>query len=186
MFASIKNLFSARKEIVPPLTFIQKKEKFRERFFSSAHHSWIEEEKGYKKAFTLLIDCFDQDTLDFFLNAKMVAFIRASGTLSCAITPPRNLHTIIVFPDLCKLLTSASLTSGLAILAHEIGHIVLRHSGSEIDQLKAQIEADAYAVRLGLGHELQDILLDYPQIEDCRVRVSYLTSELMHKKSMDS
>ena len=47
----------------------------------------------------------------------------------------------------------------------------------KIDPLEAQIEADNFACHLGLGIELQEVLLEHKNSIDCRTRVSFLTAE---------
>jgi hypothetical protein len=87
-----------------------------------------------------------------------------------------------VFPELIQLLKSASAFHGIAILAHELGHIYHQHTEQKIDTLTAQIEADEFALDLGFGEELQEVLLDHAHSVDCRVRISRITSKLLTKK----
>ena len=82
-----------------------------------------------------------------------------------------------------QILRSPSIYHGIAILAHELGHIYYQHTEQKIDTLKAQIEADDFAFELGLGEELQEILLDHVHSVDCRVRISKLTSKLISERN---
>ena len=81
-----------------------------------------------------------------------------------------------------KILRSASPDHGLAILAHELGHIYYQHTEFKTETLKAQIEADDFAFELGFGEKLQDVLLDHNESIDCRVRISKLTAKLITAK----
>jgi hypothetical protein len=148
-----------------------------ERFFSSPHHQWIASDKHLTRDFSHLIDSFPEDVLDFFANQD-VKFIRATGKLSCALSLSENTEMVIIFPDLLKLLKSGSPTHGIAVLAHELGHIYHRHQSRAIPTLQAQLEADHFAYSLGFGRELYDILLDYFDSDDCKKRLQYLDSLL--------
>jgi len=158
------------------LSLADKKKKFFKQFFSSDFHEWILDNKYYERAFRILVESFNGQVLDFFLNNKSVVFIKANGRLSCALSSLEKYHVVIIFPDLCQIFESASPMRGVAILAHELGHIYYNHSAQTILPLKAQLEADAFTASLGLGSDLQDVLLDYPKSEECRIRAEYMTS----------
>ncbi|MCY4524034.1 MAG: hypothetical protein OXB84_04775 [Halobacteriovoraceae bacterium] len=162
--------------------FIQKK-KFKKAFFDKEHHCWIKQNSAYQKAFSLLIDSFDQKTLDFLKREKEIVFLQASGKLACSLSAIAHSHIILVYPDLTKLLKSAFFLRGVAVLAHELGHLYHNHGSKDIDPLQAQIEADQFACKLGFGYELQEVLLEYKNSIDCRARVGFLTSEFLKTNS---
>ena len=83
-----------------------------------------------------------------------------------------------IFPELFQLLSSVDNTRGLAVIAHELGHIFHRHEDKNISTLEAQIEADTFALELNLAYGLVDILLEFNDL-DSQTRVSYLTSKLL-------
>lgn len=158
-----------------------KKENFLKSFMSDGNHRWIAEDRMIRRGVTMLIDSLQEKHLDFF-SKHPTYLIPCQAHLSCAIGRTQNHHLILVFPELLQILRSASSVHGIAILAHEFGHIYYQHTENKIDTLQAQIEADDFAYQLGFGEELQEILLDHVSSVDCRVRISKLTSKLITQK----
>lgn len=152
------------------------------KILSDPNHHWITSDLTIRRSFVALIEALNSQQADFFLKHETF-FIPCQAQLSCAIGKTGNHHLILVFPDLMKILRSASADHGIAILAHEMGHIYHQHTENKIESLKAQIEADDFAYQLGFGEELQEILLDHAYSIDCRVRISKLTSKLISKKN---
>lgn len=159
-----------------------KKEIFLRNFLADGNHRWINEERLIKRGVTILIDSLEEKHIDFF-SKHPTYLIPCQAHLSCAIGRTQNHHLILVFPELMQILRSASFVHGIAILAHELGHIYYQHTENKIDTLQAQIEADDFAFQLGFGEELQEILLDHVSSMDCRVRISKLTSKLIVQKN---
>ena len=154
------------------------REIYKKQFFSKKHHWWINQDNAYKKVFSLLIDSFNQSLFDYLKKQKKdILFLQASGKLACSVSTASYSHVVLVYPDLTKILKSAFFLRGIAILAHELGHLYHDHGNKNIDPLEAQIEADKFACRLGFAYELQEVLLEHKTSIDCRTRVSYLTSE---------
>lgn len=145
------------------------------------NHQWINNDTTIRRSFVALISALNATQAEFFLKHETF-FIPCQAQLSCAIGKTGNHHLILVFPDLMKILRSASADHGIAILAHEMGHIFYQHTENRIETLQAQIEADDFAFQLGFGEELQEILLDHVHGIDCRVRISRLTSKLISQK----
>lgn len=183
MLERIQQFFFSKKVQRKSRTITEKKTRFIKKLLSYPYHSWIAEDPIINRSFTNLVNSFDLKVLEFFERSKKLVFIQATGTLACSLSTIENAHIIIIFPDLHRLLKSASPEHGIAILVHELGHIYHGHSGKNIHPLKAQIEADIFATSLGFGHQLQDILMDYQDSEDCQVRINYLTSILTKKAS---
>ncbi len=161
--------------------FQYSKDDFIKQFFSENDHQWILEDHYVKRAIEILLRSLSNEHIKFFTKNKTF-MIPCQAHLSCAIGKTNNNHLILVFPELIKLLKSGSSTHGLAVLAHELGHIYHQHTENKIDTLVAQIEADQFAFDLGFGEELQEILLDYNTSVDCRVRIAKLTSSLITTK----
>lgn len=157
------------------------KEEFIKNFFLDPNHHWISDNQRIKKAFLMLLNELDQKHITFF-SQHQTFFIPCQANLSCAIGKTKNHHLILVFPELITLLQSASYLQGIAILAHELGHIYYQHTENKIDTLMAQIEADDFALQLGFGEELQEVLLDHVHSVDCRVRISKLTTKMIERK----
>ena len=164
-----------------PLDLNKKRESFLKNFLNDSNHNWINEDKMINRGVKLLIEALEERHLDFF-SKHPTYLIPCQANLSCAIGRTQNHHLILVFPELIQILRSASSIHGVAILAHELGHIFYQHTENKIDTLQAQIEADDFAFQLGFGEELQEILLDHVYSIDCRVRISKLTSKLITLK----
>lgn len=159
------------------LSFIDKKVLLARHFINDDNHAWIKSNPHIKKAIILLIDEMKEAHVDYFLEHKTF-LITCHAHLSCAIGRTKNHHLILVFPELMTLLKSSNFLHGLAILAHELGHIYYQHTEKKIDSLIAQIEADSFAWDLGFGEELKDVLLEHVHINaDCRVRISKLKNK---------
>jgi len=160
------------------------REEFKTKFLQDANHQWISEDRVTKRSVEILLNSLNEKQIHFF-NKHPTFMIPCQAHLSCAIGRTQNHHLILVFPELIQLLKSASAFHGIAILAHELGHIYHQHTEQKIDTLTAQIEADQFAFDLGFGEELQEVLLDHIHSIDCRVRISKLTSGLMAQKKSD-
>lgn len=161
--------------------FTQTKENFIKKFLNENDHQWIKEDQYMRRAIENLLLSMTEEHIKFFSKNKTF-LIPCQAHLSCAIGKTNNNHLILVFPELIKLLKSGSSTHGMAVLAHEFGHIFHQHTENKIETLRAQIEADQFAFDLGFGEELQEILLDHAHDVDCRVRIAKLTSSLISTK----
>lgn len=157
------------------------KDKFKTDFLRDPNHRWINEDPLIKRAVLILIDAMKEHHLQFF-KKHPTFLVPCQAHLSCAIGRTQDHQLILVFPELVQILRSANPFHGIAILAHEFGHIYHQHTEQKIDTLTAQIEADRFAFLLGFGEELQDVLLDHVHSVDCRVRISKLTAELLTEK----
>lgn len=157
------------------------REDFKKKFLNDGNHQWINQDPIIKRSIIILLEAMSEKHIHFF-NKHPTFMIPCQAHLSCAIGRTQNHHLILVFPELIQLLKSASAFHGVAILAHELGHIYHQHTELKIDTLTAQIEADKFAFDLGFGEELQEVLLDHVHSIDCRVRISKLTSELLTQK----
>lgn len=151
---------------------------FVDRFESNENHQWITKNNFMYPIFMEFFEKISQDDLKILLKTKEIVFLRTSGKLSCALTTIENAHIIILYPDLVKLLNSSAPQFGQAVLAHELGHIIKGHINGVSNTSKAQIEADNYAVSLGYGEELMDVLSDYTDFEECRVRIQQIAQKL--------
>jgi len=162
--------------------FTQKKHNLKDnyikKFLNENDHRWISEDTHIKRAIVNLLQSMTEEHIKFFTKNKTY-LIPCQAHLSCAIGKTSNNHLILVFPELIKLLKSGSCSHGMAVLAHEFGHIFHQHTENKIETLQAQIEADQFAFNLGFGEELQEILLDHAHDIDCRVRIARLTAALI-------
>lgn len=157
----------------------EKLNKFLFNFFANPQHQWIVKQTYISRILSLFFKSLDEKTLDFFSRGKDLIILQTNGKLSCTLTSMKKAHFIIIFPELFKLLNSCSPNHGLAILAHELGHIIQEHSIKKIDLLESQIEADRFAFKLGLGKELTHILKDYEYLPECKIRLEKLNELLI-------
>ncbi|MBC7538351.1 MAG: M48 family metalloprotease [Bacteriovorax sp.] len=157
------------------------KEDFKKTFLRDANHQWVSEDRVTRRSIETLLDSLNNKQIHFFIKHPTF-MIPCQAHLSCAIGRTQNHHLILVFPELIQILKSASAFHGIAILAHELGHIYHQHTENKIDTLTAQIQADLFAFDLGFGEELQEVLLDHVHSVDCRVRIARLTSLLLTQK----
>ncbi len=160
------------------LSLDQKQNKLLEQFFASEYHQWIKKEATLRSSFTSLYQLFFEAAVDHFLTGPQVLLLPASGILACSLNSGTQENIIILFPDLIKILRSASPEHGMAVLAHEFGHLFHEHSRKKVGTLKAQLQADKFAYDLGLGKELLDIIMDYPEQPEFKLR-SFSLGELL-------
>lgn len=159
------------------------REEIKEAFLNSSHHSWINEDRYIRRAFVFLLDNLTEEAINFLHPNKNEAFfIKGNGKLGTALGARKNTHLILVYPDLIKMLTSGAPLMGVAVLAHELGHIIKGHSFKFIDPLEAQCEADQVAFEMGLGHELQEVLMDQPTTIETRTRIARLTAMIISSR----
>lgn len=149
-----------------------------------ASSPWIFEDKYAKRIFNFISDQFrERPELYHRLSRKRIVFIPSEGKYASVLYEEKMAHTIILFQEFYQFARSGSPLRAAAILAHEMGHIYHRHHERKLSTLEKQIEADHFAYLLGLGRELQDILID-EEFEkgfslDTKVRISRLTTYLL-------
>ena len=151
---------------------------FDEAFFKNPHHQWINNDPQMKKVFNILLSTFPEEVSHFFDKKQNVIFTQNSGNWACAVNQIKNNHIILIYPDLYKVLTSARFTQGIAILAHELGHIFMNHGEKQLSTLLSQIEADMFALTLGFGEDLIMFLNDFKNNEECMIRREKLQKKL--------
>ncbi|MBI2522060.1 MAG: hypothetical protein HYV97_16705 [Bdellovibrio sp.] len=142
---------------------------------STPLNHWCIENKILWRSIEELVENFSLEMFQFFGWGTNLVFLKSNGHFGCAIGATQADYLIIIFPNLLNFLHSAAPRIGQAILAHELGHLFNRHAEKSISPLQAQIEADAFAYRLGYGKELEQILLEQSGME-IQVRLAYLTS----------
>src|SRR3989339_1024232 len=116
MLSYLKQKFHIAKKDEP---FETRLELFQANFFNMPHHLWITESKALKRAFLILFDSLNDKLLQILWKKNLIC-LRSYGVLACTLSLPPQSDVLIVYPDLIKLLHSASLMHGVSILAHEI------------------------------------------------------------------
>jgi hypothetical protein len=147
-------------------------------FFANDNHRWVHEDRYIKANFEEFFERLPKKVIRRFVKGPGLLFLPSSGKFSCTLTSVQS-HIVIVFPELMKLLRSSATNHALAILAHELGHIVYNHSSRPMDPLEAQVEADNFACELGFANELESFLMDQPDTLEKRVRLTYITSRIV-------
>lgn len=147
-------------------------------FFYKTEHSWINENKYIKASFEDFFEYVPVATIDRIVNDYQIIFVPILAKYGCAIS---SANVILVFPELHELLASTAISNFKAIIAHEIGHILMDHGAKSLSVMEAQIEADNFAISLGFGEDLESFLLDQPESIEKRLRLSYLTSRYYSK-----
>ncbi len=148
---------------------------FLARFYSEESHNWILNDRYIKANFDDFFEKLSKDHLKIFLKDQRLLFLPSSGKFSCTFQT-MNDFIVIVFPELMSLLRSSASNHASAILAHELGHIIHSHSRKDIDPIKAQVEADAFACELGFADELETFLMDQQDSLEKKIRLTYVTS----------
>ncbi len=161
------------------LTLRQLRQRVWQRFETNAAHQWIIQDKELTRSFEIAIHSLPAKACLKFISEREVVFIPSTGSLACALGAQPHTDLVLIFPDLVKLLHSASYFRGISIILHELGHLYFDHSKKVMDILEAQVQADYFAHMCGFGHEIQEVLLDSPQSIDTKVRISRLTAELL-------
>ena len=169
------------------LGFLKKVNKFehkqnsanlRSKFFSNPYNQWILQDKQLARAFFDFLDRLLPHHRSKLFQQEDIIIQAISAQYSCFIKAPENSSVILLFPEIINTLNSVDNSRGLAVLAHEFGHIYNEHHKRNIPTLESQIEADHMAFEVGLAHGLIEVLLQYPDL-DSQTRVSVLTSKLL-------
>ena len=140
-------------------------------------HSWIRKDRDLSRSFKVLLDSFPRPIKIFYQKRKKLLFIKGSGNFACSVNHPKNTGIILIYPNLIKLLKSPNFLQGVAVLAHEVGHIFYDHGKRKISTLDAQLEADNFACKLGLKEELIEFLYEHKSEGDCQLRLKELLSK---------
>lgn len=147
--------------------------RFTHEFKTNPHHRWIFQHLKASQCFQILFDEFNENHFKFFSNHK-VHFIYSHAELSFAVGNLKNESVVVIFPDLFKMMCSSLITEASATLAHELGHIYLKHHERKITGIAAQIEADHFALSLGFKEDLIRTLEQYNFLEEIQIRIKKL------------
>jgi hypothetical protein len=161
------------------LSLASKKENLFRKITTVEENAWILDNRYCRQSFWLLIESMNKEHVNFFLKSPPLLFLKTSGTLASSVHQHKSHHLILIYPDTYKFLSGLAFEKGIAILAHELGHLFFEHAKKKLTPLQAQVQADEFACTLGFGEELQEVLLEHEDLIECRVRVSYITSLLI-------
>ena len=153
------------------------------RFNDHPEHQWIINDPTISRLVRILCDSWTTEVYEFLASGNEILIVKAQGQLASAMSSINKTNVVLAYPDLVAILRSASPMRGVAILAHEIGHIVKEHSKRKITNLEAQIEADRVAFEMGFGEDLEQVLIEHEHSIDCRVRIAKLTQYYYSSKN---
>lgn len=169
--------FNAEKRIVIRTNkYSDNKALFKKIFFEHELNAWILRHSKLLPSLHGLFNSMDEEVISSFLG-KELAMVTCQGLWAATVHPQKNLFLIIVFPNLLDLINSKNYRLGLAVLAHEMGHIFMEHSIRDLAPMDEQFEADLFAARLGFGKDLVSFLSLYPDSTECKTRKEQLIKE---------
>ena len=148
-------------------------EKLYQKVFRLPENRWILDDPSTFRCIQILFEALPPLSIKYLTTLELF-FIRSDGILASTVAPRKKGHLIIIYPELVKMMKSAAPLLATAVLAHELGHIVLKHSVRKIDPTRAQIEADHFVAKIGFGGELRQVLLDYKGSPDYSQRLNAL------------
>lgn len=153
---------------------------FNQDFLAHPLHQWILADKYLFRGITEFLEALThEDRLSLMKRKRKLILTPASGRYSCALNGTDEYEFILVFPDLVEILKSAFPERGIAILLHEAGHLVRRHSDRSLNIIEAQLEADAFCAHRGYGEALASFLMDLDQTDEIDLRIRYLETQLV-------
>lgn len=147
-----------------------------EDFLAEGPNAWIRENRRVERALRHFFTTFPTITLNRLRKRKLY-FVPCSGHMSATITYDEGTSVVLLFPEILRALESTDPSEALAILAHELGHVVHDHAARGTPQLQAQVEADAFACSLGFAREIC-ALLSREASEEGRVRLGVIHKEI--------
>lgn len=147
---------------------------FIKNFFAKQVHNWIRKDPDYYRAFVLLFDCLPQKIKAELNRKKDIIFLKVDGQFASTIEANHKKSIVLIYEDLLKLFKGPRFPQGVAVLAHELGHIFRDHAKRHISIIDTQFEADQFAVEIGLEEELIDFLSDHIEKGDCKIRLDKL------------
>lgn len=124
------------------------------------YHEWIREDKMLFRFFKAIFELLDKEDFEKLNQTKELCFLFSPGRYASTLPSSKNYNFIIIYPDLVKLINSVDNRQAFGIIFHELGHIINHHHESTKSSLLKQIEADNFAFKYGMHHEIQDFLLD--------------------------
>jgi len=170
------------KKKIKKITNPQAKLDLKDKILANPYNQWILQDKMITRALFDLIERLSPHHQKVICASGDIILQPISGQFSCIVQTPKYASVILLFPDLVRSLSNVDNSRGLAILAHEFGHIYYQHHKKNISTLDAQIEADSIAFEAGLGHGLIEVLLGYGDL-DSQTRVSILTSKILAQQN---
>jgi Zn-dependent protease with chaperone function len=138
------------------------------------YHRWIKEDRYIRSTFEEWFERLPQ-RFQRFIYKEQVMFLKCSRMM--AFSAPRITSPFMVlFPQAIQHMSATVNRGAFAILSHELAHLYLKHHDKKIIPLKAEVEADQLTCQMGHAKALAEILEDFAEGEEKRVRLTYITS----------
>jgi hypothetical protein len=155
------------------IIYSDNKDQFIREFFEYEINTWILKLPMVLISFKTLFYALDESSIKI-LKGKKIFTLTSQGLWASTVNPQKDIYLIIIFPNLLKLLNSKNYLQGVAVLAHELGHILLEHYKGELSPIEEQFEADDFAAKVGFKKELVEFLSLYPNSKECKLRIKIL------------
>ena len=152
----------------------KEEESFFQQFIRHSEHFWIRDNIAIYRAFEELSSLIPDAYKKSIAKSGGVVFIRAHNELAASFSSPVRENIILIYPDLITMLNRFDPSEGIAVLAHELGHIIFKHSHRNISNIDAQIEADRFASIIGLKKPLISVLKKYEMTLEVKTRIKNL------------
>lgn len=155
-------------------SFSQLKNNLKAKWFSNPNHAWIKNSNKTTACCDYFIDSLNETSISQILNfPKNISLIKIDNNWSYSISNDEDSAHILLFSDFIKFINNLSVPKGAALFAHEIAKIIFYEK--KLDEIALKMVADAFVCGIGLGNELQDILLECRQTETITKRINHLT-----------
>ncbi len=122
---------------------------------------WIQQDKILSRFFKHIISELHHADFERLTKDRDLVFLNCLGHYSATLPTDKNLNIVLIFPNLINEIYKANNSMAYAIIFHELGHIYHKHFESKNEDILKQIEADAFAIKYGYGHELLEFLSQY-------------------------
>ncbi|MCK5883336.1 MAG: hypothetical protein KAG61_06590 [Bacteriovoracaceae bacterium] len=157
-------------------SLLDRRDDFRIKWLNVPGHHWISSNLRILAAFEFVVDSLSHSTLDkFSAHKNEIIFLNTSGLYTLSVTAEAGVDYIVLFPETIELIASSSTAKAASIITHELGHILAGHSPARAKSIEGQMEADHFTSEVGLGNELQDLLLEFRPSEAITKRINHLT-----------
>ena len=106
------------------------------KILNNPHNQWILNDKVVSRSLFTFNDLLMPKHHQKLLQSKDIIILPVSGQFSCTVQQPSNSSIVLLFPELIKILSNVDNSRGIAILAHEFGHLYHKHYEKHIPTIK--------------------------------------------------
>ncbi len=154
------------------------RQQFGDYFFSLEDHAWMSAAGETRAVFENLLARLPSALL-LSLWQRPLAFVPSQDYQKNGAARYHSQNTIVVFPEYQRLLKQGDFAA-VAFVAHELAMVLYElDNAQDKDPLMAEVEADKFVCDLGLGDELEQLLLAMDESTEKRLRLTYLTIQVL-------